>query len=68
MKAAHTEVGRINGRGYRLVHTRMRDQGAYKSSEWRWFAWTEAAPGGDEYVGDFARRHEALAAIAEARS
>jgi len=65
MKTYRCEVGRIDGKHYKLVYDRRGNQQycdpEYKK-EWRWFLWV-GGNDADSYVGDFALKREALEAI-----
>ena len=57
------EIGRINGKPYKLRHDQRKNQHAcdpeYRN-EWRWFAWIDG-----DYQGDFRLKSEAIKHIKE---
>ena len=62
MRKYRCEIGRINGKYYKLIYDKRKNQHHcdYKyENEWRWFLWI----GGNAskyYVGDFKTKTEAL--------
>ena len=59
----HSEIGRINGKYYKLVYDRRGNQMASDyPNEWRWFLWV-GGNNNDYYEGDFKTKHEAIESV-----
>ncbi len=65
MRMYRSEIGRINGKYYKLVYDKLGNQQACDTkyhNNWRWFLWVDGN-GSDYYEGNFRIKTEAINTI-----